>query len=113
MDLSRICASRRRAGMLAPAAFAAFAALGMSPAARTSMAAGSGSLSPTLVDGTACSALFLQLAGTARTDLQGADAQRLRWRFRLNDRTSGMRGGGQRECQFSASCTVRAVLPKT
>lgn len=52
-------------------------------------------------------------SGKVIANLQGPDAKRLRCRFHLNEPSSGMRGGGQGECQSSTGTTVQAVFPKS
>jgi hypothetical protein len=37
----------------------------------------------------------------------------MRCRFHLNEPVSGMRGGGQGECQFNGGHTVDAVFPRS
>lgn len=49
-------------------------------------------------------------SGKVVANLSGPDAQSMRCRFHLNDPTTGMKGGGQGECEFSGGRSVNAVF---
>ena len=58
------------------------------------------------------SELSTSYSGKVVANLLGPGAQRLRCRFDLEEPATGMRGGGQGECQFTGGRTVSALFPR-
>jgi hypothetical protein len=56
-------------------------------------------------------AIATQYSDRVTANLQTADGQRMRCRFRLNTPADGMTGGGQGKCQLNNGRTVDAVFP--
>jgi hypothetical protein len=50
--------------------------------------------------------------GTVVANLQGPGTQRMRCRFNLIDPPSGVKGGGQGECQDASGVTIDATFPR-
>jgi hypothetical protein len=51
--------------------------------------------------------------GEVVANLKGPHDDRMRCRFTLNDRASGMPGGGRGQCQLAGGSTVDAILRRT